>query len=152
MLSHMNNVTEIRQLLESLVKSDDSPVYATCNKIAIYLENHPNQRNLTIGGLRAALKRSNEDDQTLIQAAFTLTAYPFNALEVRYQLYDDLISDVSEELDYSTYMKAISEGHYIDEEGNDIDIEEFNSRAFPYFINHLQSDADTHGRSLIGSK
>jgi hypothetical protein len=139
----MNTVTEVRKLLEKLVKSTDSPVYAVCDEIASYLENHPQQQDLTIGGLKAALKDYDRNDSVLIQAAFALTAHPFNALEVRYRLYDESISDVIEELNHSTYMNAVSEGHLIDHDGNDIGIEELHARAFPYFINQLQNNAIT---------
>ncbi|MFI3276671.1 hypothetical protein [Vibrio sp.] len=105
-----------------------------------YLEHNTQQRNLTIGGLRAALKRSAQDDNVLIQSAFTLVGYPFQALEVRYKLYDEQIEDVLEELDHPTYMQAISEQHFIDDDGNDIAIDDLNARVFPYFINLFKQD------------
>ncbi|WP_051369015.1 hypothetical protein [Psychromonas arctica] len=131
----MNNVAQVKELLEKLVRSTDSPVYAVCDQIVSYLEHHPQQRNLTIGGLRAALNRSDQDDNVLIQSAFTLVSHPFQALEVRYKLYDKEIEDVLEELNHSTYMQAVSEQHFIDDEGNDIAIDDLNARVFPYFIN-----------------
>lgn len=136
----MNNAANVRNILSKLVESTHSPVYVMCDKILSYLENYPQQRNLTIGGLRAALKIVDHDANVLIQAAFTLTAHPFLALDVRYKLYDENIEDVLEELDYSTYMSAIAEGHFIDDDGNELAIEELNSRVFPYFINQIQDD------------
>lgn len=136
----MNNVAQVRTLLAELVRVTNSPVYAVCNEIVSYLDNYPNQRNLTIVGLRAALERAERDDNILIQAAFVLTAHPFLALDVRYKLYDEQIEDVIEELDHSTYMCAIAEGHFIDDDGHDLAIEELNSRIFPYFINKFQND------------
>ena len=150
MLSDMNKVTEVKILLEELVKATGSPVYAVCNEIACYLENYPQQCNLTIGGLRAALNSPVSNDFVLIQAAFALTADPFKALEVRYKLYDEYILDVLEELDHSTYMNVVSEGHFIDDDGNDITIEEFHSRAFPYFINQFSNDADPKICTITG--
>ncbi|PHM24816.1 hypothetical protein [Xenorhabdus budapestensis] len=136
----MNNVGQVRGLLAELVESTASPVYVACDQIALYLEQHPQQLNLTIGGLRAALDRSERDDNVLIQAAFALTAHPFQALEVRYKLYDVTISDVIEELNHSAYLAALSEGHFIDDDGNDIALEELNSRVFPYFVNLFQDN------------
>lgn len=136
----MNNAAQVKKLLEELVKSTDSSVYAVCDQIVSYLEHNTQQRNLTIGGLRAALKRSAQDDNVLIQSAFTLVGYPFQALEVRYKLYDEQIEDVLEELDHPTYMQAISEQHFIDDDGNDIAIDDLNARVFPYFINLFKQD------------
>lgn len=148
----MNNLGQVRELLAELVKSTASPVYMACDKIASYLEQHPQQRNLTVGGLRAALNWSERDDNVLIQAAFTLTAHPFQALEVHYKLYDVTISDVIEELDHPTYLAALSEGHFIDDEGNDIVLEELNSRIFPYFVNLLQNDVFTEPHVTMRSE
>ena len=136
----MNNAAQIKELLEELVRATGSPVYAVCDKIVSYLEHNPQQRNLTIGGLRAALNHSDQDDNVLIQSAFTLVAHPFQALDVRYKLYDEHIKDVLEELDHSTYMQAVSEQHFIDDDGNDIAIEDLNARIFPYFINLFKLD------------
>lgn len=133
----MNNVARVKEVLENLVKSTDSPVYAVCEKILSYLERNPRQSNLTVGGLRAALNKSIADDNILIQAAFSLTAHPLQVLEVRYKLYDKSISNVLEELTHSTYMTAISEKYFIDDDGNHIAFEELNTRVFPYFINKL---------------
>lgn len=147
----MNNVGQVRELLAELVKSTTSPVYATCDQIASYLEQYPQQHNLTIGGLRAALDRSECDDNVLVQAAFTLTAHPFQALEVRYKLYDVTISDVIEELDHPTYLVALSEGHFIDNDGNDIALEELNSRVFPYFVNLFKINVITEPHVTVRS-
>ncbi|MBO1632290.1 hypothetical protein ACX1F1_17480 [Yersinia pseudotuberculosis] len=136
----MNNVGQVRELLAELVRSTASPVYAACDKIVSYLEQHSQQRNLTIGGLRAALEWSESDDNVLIQAAFALTAHPFQALEVRYKLYDTTISDVLEELDHPTYLAALSEGHFTDDDGNYMAFEELNSRVFPYFVSLLKDN------------
>jgi hypothetical protein len=138
----MNNLAKVRELLEKLVGSTDSPVYSACDEIAAFLEHHPKQRNLTIGGLKAALKKSDSDSEVLIQAAFALTTYPFSALEVRYKLYDVSISNVIEELDNSSYVRAIAKGHFIDDDGNDITVEELHKRTFPYFVNQFQSESN----------
>lgn len=148
----MNNVAHVRELLERLVESTDSPIYVTCNEIISYLERNPTQRNLTVGGLRAALKKPFSEDNILIQAAFALTAFPFQALEVRYKLYDVSISDVLEELTHSTYMVAISDGAFIDDEGNNISLDELNSRVFPYFINKFQIDAYANPHAMMETK
>lgn len=134
----MNNVTQVRELLVDLVESTESPVYDMCIQITCYLEQYPQQRNLTIGGLRAALNKSDSSDNILIQAAFTLAAHPFLVLEVRYKLYDAEIEDVIEELDSSTYLNALSDGLFIDEDGNNVSLKELNSRVFPYFVSRLQ--------------
>ncbi|HDS6523066.1 TPA: hypothetical protein QH370_002476 [Proteus mirabilis] len=134
----MNNVTQIRELLVDLVESTESPVYDMCIQITCYLEQYPQQRNLTIGGLRAALNKSDSSDNILIQAAFTLATHPFLVLEVRYKLYDAEIEDVIEELDSSTYLNALSDGLFIDEDGNNVSLKELNSRVFPYFVSRLQ--------------
>ncbi|EGQ9327737.1 hypothetical protein O2V13_004351 [Vibrio parahaemolyticus] len=146
----MNDVARVRQLLTGLVKSTDSPVYAVCQEIVSYLEGNPTQHYLTVGGIRAALKRSEKNDADLIQAAFTLTAYPFQVLEVRYKLYDETISKVLEEITHHTYMQALSDKQFIDDEGNVIALEELNSRIFPYFINKLLTDSEVS--SVVGSQ
>ncbi|EPO7647280.1 TPA: hypothetical protein ACX38P_001601 [Klebsiella pneumoniae] len=133
----MKNVANVREMLEKLVEATASPVYDVCYDITAYLERNPKQYDLTIGGLRAALNRSVESDYLLIQAAFTLSAHPFNTLEVRYKLFDKSINFVLQEIDHNTYMHAKSIGNFIDKEGNDIPIEEFDFRIFPYFINAL---------------
>ncbi|MBX9044221.1 hypothetical protein HCG99_11590 [Enterobacter ludwigii] len=148
----MKNVANVQEMLEKLVKSTHSPVYAVCSDITAYLERNPKQHNLTIGGLRAALDRSVEDDNLLIQAAFTLTGHPFKTLEVRYKLYDELIVDVLQEIDHPTYIHAKSVGNFIDEDGNDITVEELDSRIFPYFINVLHDVENLNSFSITGDE
>ncbi|KFE38446.1 hypothetical protein AXW60_12395 [Yersinia ruckeri] len=145
----MKNVAYVRKMLEKLLEATSSPVYAVCIEIAAYIELHPKQRDLTIGGLRVALKRVVQEDNVLIEAAFTLTAYPFQALEVRYKLYDERISRVLEELDHSTYMIAKSEGYFIDDDGNTIYLDELHSRIFPYFINSLNNDVERGFKTVM---
>ncbi len=148
----MNNAADVKQFLINLVKMTSSPVYAACYEIAAYIELNPSQRDLTIGGLRAALKRSPQDDNILIQAAFTLAAHPFQAFEVRYRLYDEEISNVLEELETSKYLEAKSVGHFIDVEGNIIPIKELDSRVFPYFINKLEYNIESKPSFLMRVK
>ncbi|NIH21659.1 hypothetical protein HBM99_04715 [Providencia heimbachae] len=148
----MNNVTQIRELLVDLVKSTELPVYDMCSQIICYLGQCPRQRNLTIGGLRAALNKSDSNDDILIQAAFTLAAHPFLVLEVRYKLYDAVIEDVIDELDNPTYLTALSEGYFIDEEGNNVSLEDLNSRVFPYFVNLLQDCEIPEPHIIVRSK
>lgn len=145
----MNNVAMVRKLLAELVKDTDSSVYIACDEIVAYLEHNHRQRNITIGGLRAALYRVDRDDAILIQAAYTLTSHPFFVLDVRYKLYDKNIEDVIEELDHSTYMTAIENGHFIDDNGDELAIEDLNSRVFPYFINKLQYDMSSKPHSSV---
>tara|TARA_Y100000588_G_scaffold369224_1_gene437993 strand:- start:790 stop:1236 length:447 start_codon:yes stop_codon:yes gene_type:complete len=146
----MSNITQIRALLADLVSTTQSPIYAVCDAIASYLEQNPRQNNLTIGGLRAALNRGPSGDGELIQAAYALTANPFDALEVRYKLYDDSITDVIEELDQHTYMMALNEQQYIDDDGNTLKLEELNSRVFPYFVNRLQVPTNSLSQEVVG--
>ncbi|MBE4045903.1 hypothetical protein HJ124_07975 [Vibrio parahaemolyticus] len=146
----MSNVTQIRALLAELVLTTQSPIYAVCDAIASYLEQNPRQNNLTIGGLRAALNRAPSGDIELIQAAYALTASPFNVLEVRYKLYDDSITDVIEELDQHTYMMALNEQRYIDDDGNTLKLEELNSRVFPYFVNRLRVPTNSLSQEVVG--
>ncbi|MFW8632244.1 hypothetical protein [Vibrio natriegens] len=148
----MSNVTQIRALLAELVSTTQSPIYAVCDAIVSYLEQNPRQNNLTIGGLRAALNRAPSGDSELIQAAYALTANPFDALEVRYKLYDDSITDVIEELDQHTYMVALNEQQYIDDAGNMLGLEELNSRVFPYFVNRLQVPANPMSLEVAGHR
>lgn len=148
----MKNVANVREILEKLVKSTASPVYAVCSDITAYLERNPKQHDLTIGGLRAALDRSVEGDNLLIQAAFTLTGHPFNTLDVRYKLYDELILDVLQEIDHPTYIHAKSIGNFIDDDGNDIPIEELDARIFPYFINMLNDNENLNSFSNMGDE
>ena len=145
----MNNVVQVKKILEELVKSVDSPVYVICSEIISFLEKNPNQRNLTIGGLRAGLQRVEHDDRILIEAAYTLTAHPFLALDVKYKLYDEEIEEVIEELEHETYMGAIKNGCFIDDEGNDLAIDALNSRVFPYFINQLTTNVTAKSHTAV---
>ncbi|EGR0694851.1 hypothetical protein EX461_03395 [Vibrio parahaemolyticus] len=138
----MMNAARVRVLLKDLVDSTDSPIYPICDEIITYLIEHPMQQDLTVGGLRAALRKREATDNHLIQAAFTLTAHPLSALEVRYRLYDERISEATEELTHSDYMVALSNGHFIDDDGNFIELEELNRRIFPYFINRLDYNTE----------
>ncbi|MEZ8348894.1 MULTISPECIES: hypothetical protein [Vibrio] len=135
----MMNAARLREQLKELVESTESPIYTLCDEIVDYLTHNPTQQDLTVGGLRAALNKKPEIDNILIQAAFALTAHPLSALEVRYRLYDILIEDVLEELTHTQYLTAISEGSFIDDDGNDIPLRELNERIYPYFINKLTS-------------
>ncbi|GLR75750.1 hypothetical protein [Aliivibrio sifiae] len=148
----MSNVTQIKTLLAELVSTTQSPIYAVCDAITSYLEQNPRQKNLTIGGLRAALNRAPSGDSELIQAAYALTANPFDALEVRYKLYDDSITDVIDELDQHTYMVALNEQQYIDNDGNILKLEELNSRVFPYFVNRLQVPTNPLSLEEVGHR
>lgn len=139
----MNDAAKVIEQLEELAKSTDSPVYAVCTQIVSYLKHNPNQRNLTIGGLRAALQRNFKEDKVLIEGAFTLVSYPFQVLEVRYKLYDEQKNDVLEELNHSTYMKAISAQSFIDDDGNSLSIDDLNARIYPYFINLIKSEGES---------
>ncbi|MEY0949271.1 hypothetical protein AB7179_03620 [Providencia manganoxydans] len=139
----MNHVAQMRELLAELMDVANSPVYAICIEIVSYLEHHPQQKILTIGGLRAALHQSEKNDSALIQAAYTLTSHPFFVLEVNYKLYDSALEDVIEELDHSAYMEAISQGYFIDKDGNEIINNELNKRVFPYFVNQYHRALET---------
>ena len=134
----MDHVTRVKQLLSELVKSDASPLYTLCQQITVYVEHHPAQINITIGGLRAALRRPPDDDELLIRAAFTLSFHPFQALQVRYRLYDRGLNEVIQEMEHAEYMTALSRSEFVDDEGNEIAIGELHRRTFPYFINQLR--------------
>ncbi|MFQ2171739.1 hypothetical protein ACK345_01010 [Aeromonas rivipollensis] len=138
----MKTVAEIRKLLNELIEVTSSPVYMLGIEILEHLEACPQQKYITVGGLRAALSRKIDDDSLLIQAAFTLTSYPFEALVVRYKLYDEDLYDVLEEFDHITYMKVISDGRFIDSEGDEYHIDTFQSRTYPYFINNFAKKRD----------
>lgn len=138
----MKTVAEIRKLLNELIEVTSSPVYMLGIEILEHLEACPQQKYITVGGLRAALSRKIDDDGLLIQAAFTLTSYPFEALVVRYKLYDEDLYDVLEEFDHLTYMKVISDGCFIDSEGDEYHIDTFQSRTYPYFINNFAKKRD----------
>jgi hypothetical protein len=137
----MNNVTRIKQLLSELTKTDASPLYAVCQQITVYIEHHPTQINLTIGGLRAALSRAQDGDELLIRAAFTLSLHPFQALQVRYRLYDEELNEVIQEMEHAEYIVAMSGDDFIDGEGNEIALSELHRRTFPYFINMFSAGA-----------
>ncbi|MDN3404202.1 hypothetical protein [Pseudoalteromonas sp. APC 3218] len=144
----MNDAAQVIEQLEELVKSTNSPVYAVCTQIVSYLRHNPNQRNLTIGGLRAALDRNSNEDKALIEGAFTLVSYPFQVLEVRYKLYDEQKNDVLEELNHPTYMQAISAKEFIDDDGNNLSIDDLNARVYPYFINLINDEGESvHGEA-----
>jgi len=133
----MKTVAEIRKLLNELIEATSSPVYMLGIEILGHIEACPQQKNITVGGLRAALSRKVDDDALLIQAAFTLTSYPFEVLVVRYKFYDEDLYDVLAEFDHQTYMKAITDGSFIDSEGDEYHIDIFQSRTYPYFINNF---------------
>lgn len=135
----MNNVNRVKQLLSELTKADASPLYAVCQQITVYIEDHPSQVNLTIGGLRAAFSRAPDGDDLLIRAAFTLSLHPFQALQVRYRLYDEALNEVIQEMVHAEYMIAMSREEFVDDEGNEIALSELHRRTFPYFINMLNA-------------
>ena len=146
----MNNVAQVKKLLSEMAKSDNSSLYAVCYQMTVYIETHPRQINLTIGGLRAALQRSAEGDDLLIRAAFTLSVYPFQALQVRYRLYDEKLSEVIQEIEHHDYMIAISKKEFIDVEGNEITLGDHHRRTFPYFVNMLS--ADSHSEAVASGR
>ena len=131
----MDKIARVKQLLSELTTTNASPLYAVCHDITVYIEHHPRQIVLTIGGLRAALQRSTDGDELLIRAAFTLSFHPFQALRVRYKLYDEKLSEVIQEMDHSDYMVAVSGEEFVDREGNEIPLNDLHRRTFPYFIN-----------------
>lgn len=138
----MNSVAQVKQLLSELTKSDASSLYAVCHQITVYIEHHPRQHNLTIGGLRAALHRNAEDDDLLIRAAFTLSLHPFQALQVRYKLYDEELSEVVQEIEHADYIVAVSREEFIDIEGNEITLCDLHRRMFPYFVNMFKVEPE----------
>lgn len=138
----MNNVAQVKKLLSELAKSDKSSIYAICHQITVYIERHPRQINLTIGGLRAALQRTADGDDLLIRAAFTLSLHPFQALKVRYRLYDENLSEVIQEMEHPDYMVAVSQEEFVDSEGNQITLSDLHRRTFPYFVNMFEAESD----------
>ena len=138
----MNNVAQVKKLLSELAKSDTSSLYAVCHQITVYIERHPRQINLTIGGLRAALQRTADGDDLLIRAAFTLSLHPFQALKVRYRLYDENLSEVIQEMEHPDYMVAVSQEEFVDSEGNQITLSDLHRRTFPYFVNMFKAEPD----------
>ena len=138
----MNNVAQVKKLLSELAKSDTSSLYAVCHQIAVYIERHPKQINLTIGGLRAALQRTADGDDLLIRAAFPLSLHPFQALKVRYRLYDENLSEVIQEMEHPDYMVAVSQEEFVDSEGNQISLSDLHRRTFPYFVNMFKAEPD----------
>jgi len=138
----MNNVAQVKKLLSELAKSDTSSLYAVCHQITDYIERHPRQINLTIGGLRAALQRTADGDDLLIHAAFTLSLHPFQALQVRYRLYDENLSEVIQEMEHPDYMVAVSQDEFVDSEGNQITLSDLHRRTFPYFVNMFKAEPD----------
>jgi hypothetical protein len=137
----MNNVTRVKRLLSELIEDAPSPLYTACQQITLYLEQHPFEDELTIGGLRVALRRTPENDEVLIRAAFTLSFHPFYVLQVRYRLFDEKISKVVQKLEHAAYMDASTRDDFVDVEGNDITPSELQRRTFPYFVNLLRADA-----------
>lgn len=129
-----SSLQEVKMRLIELGKLTSSPVFAMSSKIVEYLEIQNQQNRLTIGGLRAALSTNRDDDGMLAEAAFVLTTYPFEVLDVQYRLYDASFSEVIDVIDKSEYAQALSDGgYYLD--GELIEGEEFQSRIFPVFLN-----------------
>lgn len=148
----MNNIAIVRRLLEELVISTGSPVYSVCIEVISYLENNPKQNILTVGGLKIALSKITDEDNLLIQAAFVLTAYPFDVLDVRYKLYDTTLQRVIDDLDHATYMVALSEKKFIDSDGEIVALDELLSRSFPYFINLSNKVKPTDRQNVKGER
>lgn len=136
----MNHVTRVKELLSELMRDTASPLYAACQQITEYLEQHPTQNELTIGGLRVALRRNQKGDEVLIRAAFTLAFHPFDVLQVRYRLYDDTLTKVVQDLEHARYMVALTRDDFVDVEGNEIALSELQRRTFPYFVNLFRAD------------
>ncbi|MEZ9422164.1 hypothetical protein AB4186_01700 [Vibrio lentus] len=140
----MNSIKlgEILEKLEELEKITESPEFAVSIKIVKFLTDNPNQLDLTIVGMRSALKMPPELDQDIVKAAFLLSAYPFEIFEPKYRLYDADFNDIVEVLNHSDYMSATRSNIYIDDEGEEIEGEEFQSRVFPYFVNQCSASIE----------
>ncbi|HAT8515212.1 TPA: hypothetical protein I7181_16075 [Vibrio vulnificus] len=136
-----NSLQNAKTRLIELEEMTHSPVFAMSKRIVEYLEEQDKQDRLTIGGLRAALSTSRSDDNVLIEAAFTLTFYPFEVLDVQYRLYDDTLTEMIEIIDKHEYARALSDGEFYFE-GELIDADNFHSRVFPVFINQSVNTVD----------
>lgn len=139
----MNKLSEIKAKLDSLSEFN-TEIFHICQDIVAYLELHPKQVNLTIGGMKAVI--ATNDEKAIIQAAFTLTLHPFCILDVRYRLYDEALEEVIQELDQESYSRALQDEFFVDENGYEIPFEELNKRLFPYFINLVEATQLYSGR------
>lgn len=114
----------------------------TC--LANYLRLHPNQREMSVGGLCVALQLAESQVPELIQAAHTLSSAQNAMLEVRYRLYDPSMDHVQDEMSQSEYESSIAEGCFVDVDGHEVSGTEFVRRARPYFIHHITTSECLH--------
>jgi hypothetical protein len=136
----IQKLDDAKTRIEAMAKLIDLPELPISKKIVEYLLLHPKQKDLTIGSLRAALRMTRDEDNALIKAAFLLSAHPFEVLRVRYKFYDSTRSNVIQEIDHKEYMDAAQLSSFIDKEGEEVSLEEFKSRVYPYFINNAGLD------------
>lgn len=131
----MNTIEQTKNKIDELKSSTGLSLYYVCGEILRYLEKNPNQNNITLMGLVSSINQS--DVSLVIRAAFTLAEHPFSILDVRYKLYDELKEEVTQEISQTQYINALNANLFIDDEGNELSLEQLNSRSFPYFINLL---------------
>lgn len=109
-----------------------------------YLRSHPNQRELSVGGLCVALQLTEKQVPELLQAALTLSSPQDAMLEVRYRLYDPSMEHAQEEMSQSEYENSIVEGCFVDVDGHEVNGTEFVRRARPYFIHRITTNECLH--------
>ncbi|ELA9310781.1 MULTISPECIES: hypothetical protein [Vibrio harveyi group] len=132
-------MTDIQAKLHELVSSTDSPVFRMSLNIVDYLSHNPNKRDLSLVGLRTQLKARPEQDAAIFEAGIVLSSYPFEVLDIKYKLVDENLTDVIQIIDSYAYSRALSQGFFIDDDGETLSLIEMNNRIFPYFINRYSS-------------
>ncbi len=135
----MSTLTDVRTKLHELVSSTNSPVFRMSLNIVDYLSCNPNKRDLSLIGLRNHLQVTPEHDAAIFQAGLVLSSYPYEVLDIKYNLVDENLSEVIQTLDAATYSKALSAGFFIDDDGETLSLVDMNSRMFPYFVNRHSS-------------
>lgn len=117
------------------------------HRLVHYLNTHPDQRELSVGGLCAALQLHEKRVPQLIQAAFALASTQRSMLEVHYKLYDPLMNEVLEDVSQSEYEQSVAEGCFIDLDGYEVTREEFVRRARPCFVHRITPNGSLHDQN-----
>lgn len=108
-----------------------------CKSIIGYLVGNPNQREITVVGLRAALGLPDEMTEELIGCAFLLSRKDIGVLAVSFYLFDSAGENVIQIFSVDQYLDAIQTDRFIDVNGDEIGAVELTRRCFPRFTNMI---------------
>ncbi|TOH44301.1 hypothetical protein CGI79_25130, partial [Vibrio parahaemolyticus] len=63
-----------------------------------------------------------EQDAAIFEAGIVLSSYPFEVLDIKYKLVDENLTDVIQIIDSYAYSRALSQGFFIDDDGETLSL------------------------------